>query len=337
MSLQTGDRQVSFATPRDIQHLGIDTIATGEDYSVPIEKGTIVQVSTTDAALMSILPEWAFGGHFGSHPGEVWEGGVGDFEENTLTQRSNIFDAPLHIWATQQTGASLTGRPYQQEANDNSQLLNAAAGGLWELDEMNGVGEGAILLDKAQTDQEYVFEYQLGNQADIAKLPLNRWFSTRGSAQHTVRGGITGVRFRVRHIHSSAAQGLDWTVMFSEEDDGARTYWDDGAGALTATLSDAWTALSDEITLTTQTLTFNTATNDAYATLMLRPSSGGGTTDFARLYSISVHPPIVASQGTRLPQLAGESGPHTFVMPYRGVLGFVSDTDAATAYISEMF
>ena len=139
--------------------------------------------------------------------------------------------------------------------------------------------------------------------------------------------------FRVRHIHSSAAQGLDFTVMFSEEDDGARTYWDDGASTSTTVLSDAWTALSDEVTLTTQSMSFNSATNDAKATLMLRPSSGGAATDFARLYSMSVHPPMVASQGVRLKINAGSS--EIIRMPYRGVIGIIGDGNA-TAYISEI-
>ena len=298
--------RAAVGTPITIQHLAISATAA---YSIPIERGTVVRIVGGDEFLMKVVPELLFGGAMGSSA----EGGVGDREANTVLLHLNIYDRPTTLFATD-----------VEDAN----LVTVANGGIW--DDSNQTTK-RITLDKTQTDQSHVLEFALEDQTYV-EIPLNTWYTKGGRGrQRPVRGGQTGCIFEFRSIESSASFGLDWALQAIEEDDNAVTYWNDTTAAWGATIT--WNALDDEVTLHTETLTFNTPTNDARLNLRLRSTDGAAATgNVSRIYAMSAYEPIVASQGSR----AGTIGrPITFVMPYRGRLGIISDGDS-TAYIEAL-
>lgn len=291
--------------PRTIQHLSISGTAA---YSIPIEKNTIVRVVVGDESLVKICPEYAFGGYFGSSPRDSYS-----IEENSTILHSNIYDNPTHIFAS------------------NAEDAELHANGVWDL---SGITTNTPTLARDETNQTHVLEIALDDADDVIQLPLNKW---PGGRHRTIPGGQSGMVLRFRHKESDANSGLAWTIQSSTSDPlseataVATDYWDDGAAAWTATLTDAWTDLVDQTALTTTSLTWNAQAFESEYTLMLKATTDYAS-DTASIYSLSVHEPIIASQGARLGIIGAD---YYFTMPVRGVLGIIGD-GAETAYISEM-
>jgi hypothetical protein len=184
----------------------------------------------------------------------------------------------------------------------------------------------SLALDN--TNQSHVLEFALEDQLYL-EIPVNQFPNGR---KHLIRGGITGMVLSFRSVESSADYGLDWSLKAEEEDDGTSTYWNDTSNAWAA--AQTWNAIADEVTVHTSTVAFNTTTNDAAYTLFLRATDGATATgNTSQLYEISMHPPIVATQGFRLGPVDG--APFIFRMPYRGRLAFWAD-GASTAYIHSL-
>jgi len=305
-------RRALAGTPRDVQHLAINQAVA---YSLPIEKNTIVRVVCTDGALMKVCPEYAYGGYFGSP--------VGEREEESEILRSNIWDDWRKIWAS--------------EADDAELVAN----GIFNTDKATTTS-GFVTLDEVLTSatQSHIMKIDNdGGTSDILELPLNMFPGVGGGPG--IRGSWrkipkdqTGMVLRIRHIDTSATEELEWALRSERSVDAVddRTeYWDDGGGTWGATIT--WNTVTGSATAATFTASFNTQIFDGRYSLMFRPSAASANS--VRLYSLSVHQALIASQGVRLLETGSvDTDPYVFTMPERGVLGFISDSDTKVAYIT---
>jgi len=295
-----------FSDPKLIQHIAD---ASSISYSNPIERNTRIVVESLDAFYVKVCREYFFGGYFGA--------GIGDRASvDSVTSRSNVHDYPKNIWTSDAEGAL---------------LVDGAFGtGAAFLDGMTTPGQ--VTLDKTQTDQTHVLEFAQDDQDDVLEFPLNRWPNGR---QYGLPPGVTGMIFDIRKKESTAASLMQWCIK-STNSTPATTYWDDGAGAWTTVLADAWTDFLGNTSLTLESKTFNT---QAYFkdggpggpphSLMLRPKIDYAA-DICSIYSMSVYDSRVASQGIRVGTDATSVNRIVLDIPYRCRLGIITDSAVAT-------
>lgn len=295
-----------YSNPREIQHIAD---VSSLSYSNSIERNTRVVVNCLDAFYIKVCREYFFGGHFGARPQ--------DMEAFSVTSKSNIMDNPRQIWASDAEGA---------EFIDDSPFLK---GGL--------VTSSGLSLDKTQTDQTHVFEFAQDDQDDVMEFALNKW---PGGRQYGLPPGVTGMIFDIRKKESTATSLMQWCIK-STNSSFATTYWDDGAGAWTTTLADAWTDFSGSTSLATESKTFNTQAYYKEAgptgpphSLMLRPKTDYAD-DTCSIYWMSVYDSRVASQGIRVGTDATSVNEIVLDIPYRCRLAIIGDS-AVAASINEI-
>lgn len=302
-----------FSNPRDLEHMASPSTIT---YSRPIERNTRVVLDSLDGFYVKVCREYLFGGYFGAKRGMR--------EQDSVTSQSNIYDRPRSMWSDDAEGATLI------QGARNSTVYHTG----------RMVTPGAVTLAKDETDQTHALEFALDDQDDELEIPLNLW---PGGRQYGLPAGVTGMIFDIRKKESNASNLLAWCLK-STDSAFANIYWDDGAGAWTATIADAWTDFSGSTTLADESKTFNTQTYfqgdfltgqsqglpGPPVSLMIRPSVNAASST-ASIYFMSVYDSRVASQGIRVGTDVTSVNQLVLDVPYRCRLGVISDSAVAVS------
>ena len=279
-----------------VQHLSVSTSAA---YSIPVEKNDVLHMigSSATAHLVRILPEMVFGSMFGASR---------TLRAATL---SDIYDRPEHIWESDTEGAALLSDFY----------------------DVSSIVTNAPSLDKTQTDQSHVLEMALDDQDDVFWIPLNQWWGRSGfSRQKNIPAGLN-MLLSITHKESNASNAIDWAIRQHAPGAGNDVYWNDTSGTWGSSI--AWNAVSGSATVATETFTWSTDTADAdNYSLGFRPTADAAS-EVSRLYQVSCHEVIAASQGFPAGRPAGP--PTVIKIPFRAKIGCIAGA-SSTLYINRL-
>lgn len=282
-----------YGVPRSLQHLTINQAAA---YSVPIERGTVVYLNATDAALIEVVREEVFGGFFGA--------------TRALRSRtdSNIYDKPDNIFV----------------ADSDESLLRTD--GVWDISQ---IVTNRPRLDKPTTVQDHRLKMLQDDQDDEIWLPLGTWIGRNGmpGGARDLRAATTMIA-RVLHIDDDANDPLQIAIVEEYANEASVQYWDDGGSAWTTT--ETWNGITGSATLATFDMTWTTDSVGRYR-VGLRPGGDDASTN-AYINELGIFKAIGATEGTRINANVG----YVFAAPYRCRIAAISDADTKVLYIASL-